>query len=122
MLAARGKWHRPGSMVKADRLAAIRAAHKARFGLMAYVPSGKSARPAEQVTGRIQFGGWGLALSHRWGRTQWLETPDPKPKPTVTTKHRQGIPALTVIAAKAPKKLVRAYQNAEQLLAERARR
>lgn len=109
-------------MDKAQRAELLRQRFKAKAGSMAYVPSGMPAKAPEPVTGRMRFGGWGFALSHRWGRTEWLETPDPKPKPSVATKHRKGVPALTVIAAKAPKKLVRRYATAETLLAERARR
>ncbi len=108
-------------MEKEERLAAIRAAFKAKAGRMAYVPSGKPAKVAERVTGRMRFGGWGLATSHRWGRTEWLETADPKPKRTVSTLHRQGVPALMAVAAKAPKKLIRTHADAEAFAASRKR-
>ena len=55
-------------------------------------------------------------------RPKWMKAGDPKPKKTVATKHRDGVPALALIAAKAPEKLVRVFRNAEVLLAARARR
>jgi hypothetical protein len=57
-----------------------------------------------------------------WSSAPWIERPDKKPKRTLKTKPRRVEHALLVIAAKAPKKLVRTYRTAEGLLDARARR
>lgn len=53
---------------------------------------------------------------------RWVVLPNPAPDIVLRTKRNAGIPVLTRIAQKAPKKLVRRYRNAEALLAERAQR
>lgn len=51
---------------------------------------------------------------------EWVTRPEEKPTPTVSTKHRKGVPAVTMIAAKAnPQKLARQHTTAEGLLSER---
>jgi hypothetical protein len=109
-------------MKKASRSELIRAIYKAKAGGFAYVPSGKPPKPKETVTGKINSQSFGLALSFRWGRTEWLETPDEKPNPaTPRPKRDSGETAITKIARKAgPKKLARLVATAEDLLAERA--
>lgn len=53
----------------------------------------------------------------------WVRMPDDKPAVRPRTKHRTGAPALAKIAQTAgQKKLIRAYRNAEEVLAERAQR
>ena len=67
----------------------------------------------------------GPALAWRWGKTEWIQAKDAKPSPVALRLPRSGDEpsTITVIAEKAaPKKLVRTYQNAEVLLAARARR
>lgn len=52
---------------------------------------------------------------------EWIELPDPKPKPTVKPKRTKRVSALVRIAKQSGKKLVRTYRTAEAMLAERAR-
>jgi hypothetical protein len=111
-------------MDKAQRAEVLRQRFKEKAGKWQYVTTG---RPRPQVepkpkVSRLDCQSFGLAVSHKWGRTEWLETPDVKAQAELGNRNRKGVPALTTIAAKAPKKLVRTYRDAETLLASRARR
>jgi hypothetical protein len=80
-------------------------------------------RPAGTEPTRTEFrASLGNATAWKWGKTEWIQAADPVPKAAPRTMRNGGVPALTIIAAKAPKKLVRFYQNAEMLLAARVRR
>lgn len=110
-------------MDKAQRAKILRDRFKKVVGAFAFTPP-KTKKPKRYEPRRTAFrfvypmgfaGGPGFV-------GKWVVRADDKPEPTVTTKHRKGIPALTVIAAKAPKKLKRRHASAEALLAERAPR
>ncbi len=107
------------SMEKAQRAELLRQRFQAKAGKWQYVSTGRTRPDAETPKPSRLDSSFGFALSHRWGRTEWLETPDAKTKRAVGTRNRKGIPALTVIAAKAPKKLTRRRATAEGLLSER---
>lgn len=66
--------------------------------------------------------GWPEANKDTRRAGVWMHKADPKPKIVPRPKRNAGTPALTKIAQKAPKKLVRTYRNAEEMLAARARR
>jgi hypothetical protein len=52
-------------------------------------------------------------------RNDWIKKPDEKPEKRFRPSRKEMTSPLTLIAVKAPKKLVRTYQTAESLLAER---
>jgi hypothetical protein len=56
---------------------------------------------------RLDSQSFGLALAHRWGRTEWLETPDGQVGLKIGERNRTGISPLTKIAAQLPRKLLR---------------
>jgi hypothetical protein len=88
-------------MEKAARGQLIRERFKQKVGKAAYVPSGRKSRKAESVKeSRVTLESFGLALSHRWGRTEWLERPTAKPSPEMGKRNRQGAAALSKIAEK----------------------
>jgi hypothetical protein len=69
-------------------------------------------RPAEQrgpQAGRMAYGGFGFALAWRWGRTEWLQTPDSPKDPYKLRLPRGGAEPspLARIAQKMPGKLKR---------------
>jgi hypothetical protein len=111
-------------MDKAERANVIRELFKAKVGKAGYVSSGRAPRkatgPAKES--KVTFGSFGLALSHRWGRTQWLEAADAEPAAQLGERNRTDVPALAKIAEKAPRRLVRRCRTAEELIAGRARR
>ncbi len=108
-------------MDRAERASKLRERFKAQCGLP-YVNTGRIRRGfvvLPKPTGR-GFISLGPALNG--SPSQWVKAPDAKPKVIPHTKRNSGTPTLTKIAAKAPKKLVKAFASAEALLAERARR
>ncbi len=113
-----------GSMEKQKRAELIRERLRAKAGKWQFAGSGKPTATVqlENKESRISLQSWGLALSFRWGRTQWLETPDKKPSVAPKPKRNEKEHALTKIAAREPYKLRRRYTNAEAILSERARR
>ena len=108
-------------MEKAQRVELIKARFRAKVGKGAYVSSGRAPREPQQPAreSRVTLGSFGLALAHRWGRTRWLEASDAAPAFPLGERHRAGVPALTKIAAQAPRKLVR-RRTADELVAGRA--
>jgi hypothetical protein len=102
-------------MEKAERAKALRDRFKATGGLP-YVNSGRVRRGyvvLPKPTGR-GFVSLGPALNGE--PLLWVKAPDAKPKVAPRTKRNAGAPMLIKIAAKAPKKLVRAYRNKEAML------
>jgi hypothetical protein len=96
-------------MNRAQRAELLRRRFKAN-GAFAYVPSGKPAKIYIQ---------WPEANRDTARAGVWMHPADPRPKVIPRTKNRKGVPALTMIAAKAPKKLVRACRTADVLVAAR---
>lgn len=95
-------------MDKAKRAKLIRERFTAKAGKWQYVGTGRKVAKEPVKLSRLNSQSFGLALSHRWGRTDWLETADAKPKPTVAPeKRRKGDTPLTRIAAQLPAKLPR---------------
>jgi hypothetical protein len=97
-------------MEKAQRVELIRARFRAKVGKSAYVSSGRPLRAAPQPAkeSKVTLDSFGLALSHRWGRTRWLEAPDPRPDPAALREpQRAGEAVLTRIARKLPRRLLR---------------
>ncbi len=105
-------------MDKVERAKALRERFKAKGGLP-YVKSGRVRRAyvvLPKPAGR-GFVSLGPALNGK--PSEWVKAPDAKPKMAPRPKHNTGTSALASIAAKAPKKLVRAYATAELALAAR---
>ena len=87
-----------------------------------YVKSGRVRRTyvvLPKPTGR-GYVSLGPALNGQ--PADWVKAADAKPKVITHTKHNAGTPTLTKVAAKAPKKLVRQFRNAEAILAARGQR
>lgn len=102
-------------MEKAERANLLRERFKANGGLP-YVKSGRARRGfvvLPKPTGR-GYVSLGPALNGQ--SSQWVKAPDAKPTMIPPSKRNAGTPVLTKIAAKAPKKLVRKYANAEAFL------
>jgi hypothetical protein len=94
-------------MEKARRIELIKARFRAKVGKGAYVSSGRAPREPQQPAkgSAVTFGSFGLALAHRWGRTRWLEAPDPRPDPAALREPRDaGEAVLTRIARKLPRR------------------
>jgi hypothetical protein len=107
-------------MDKAKRAEVLRQRFKAKGG-RPYVPSGKPRQYRHTISGRPIIMAWPEAVKETRVGAVWARKVHREPGVTVRPKRNAGQSALSKIAQKAPKKLVKAYRDAEALLAERAR-
>jgi hypothetical protein len=110
-------------MEKSERSDMIRKRFKAKGGFLLVLPKAKP-RPAPRPKPAVVCMRWPEANRDTRRAGIWMHAPDPKPKIVPTVKRNAGeVSMLSKMAKKAePKKLKRRVANAEQLLAERARR
>jgi hypothetical protein len=97
-------------MDKAQRLELIRKTAKAKLSKWQFIARGPSTAvqlAQEPAKRRTVDPAWGLALSFRWGRRKWLETPTENPEKTLGDRNRQGVSPLAKIADKYPRRLPR---------------
>ena len=107
-------------MDKAQRAELLRKRFKAKGGVP-YVPSGKPRPFRYTFTGRPINMAWPEAVKETRVAAVWARKVHRKPGVTVRPKRNAGQSALSKIAQKAPKKLLRTYRDAESLLAAHGR-
>lgn len=108
-------------MDKAQRAELLRQRFRA-VGGFAYVTSEKTRKPVHESKPWRNMA-WPEIIPDTKRAPTWMRQPDAKPDLTPRVKHNAGTSAVSKIAAKAaPQKLLRAFVNADQLLAARARR
>jgi hypothetical protein len=112
-------------MDKATRGELLRQRYRAKAGTKLLVPRREPKNPSTRPTGGF-WRNWPTNYAPTGevaagNDVEWIELPDPKPKPTVKPKRTKRVSALVRIAKQSGKKLVRTYRTAEAMLAERAR-
>lgn len=110
-------------MDKAERAKMLRQRFKATGGFPFVFTGVRKSKPVEPPRSREVYSRWHHCEATNLERVSvWVKQPNTAPRPDLREKRNQGKRALNRIAEKAPSKLVKSYQTAEALLAERAQR
>jgi hypothetical protein len=111
----------PARMDKAHRAELLRQRFKPSDG-MPYIVTARKPKPIPHEPKPWRNMAWPEIIPDTKRAPGWMREADVKPKAVSRPKRNACVTALTRIAQKAPRTLVRSYRSAEQLFASRARR